>query len=414
MKRLPLFLSIAAIPVIALTLLYPDRAFDGARSIGETYVSTEGADIVVFVSKDCPHCADLKEYAALKEWGVEYREVSQTESQQLFSKLQERSPNLNQWVPTTVIDGKIIQGYNTHETTGQLLTFLLKQCQESKEGCLPFGEFLESDAQVEVRTADGICEEDCEIDLDKYVFNLPIIGTIDLTVLSLPALSVLLGFLDGFNPCAMWVLITLLTLLISTNDMKKIWVIGGTFLFISGAVYYLFIAAWLNAFLLVGFNLVLQKIIGLVAVGGGGFYLYEAFGKNPNECKVTNIGSRQKMIAKMKHILEISAWPAIILGVSILAISVNMIELVCTAGLPAVFTQILAFNDVGAFARYGYIGLYILLYMIDDFVIFAIAVYTLHATGLTTKYQRFTLIFGGVLMYGLGLLLIFAPEILTF
>jgi uncharacterized membrane protein HdeD (DUF308 family) len=116
----------------------------------------------------------------------------------------------------------------------------------------------------------------------------------------------------------------------------------------------------------------------------------------------------------MKHILQISAWPAMVIGVAILAISVNTIELVCTAGLPAIFTQILAFNDVSTLARYSYIGLFILLYMIDDFIIFAIAIYTLHATGLTKKYARFTLIFGGVLMYALGLLLIFAPEALTF
>ena len=90
-----------------------------------------------------------------------------------------------------------------------------------------------------------------------------------------------------------------------------------------------------------------------------------------------------------------------------------MIELVCTAGLPAIFTQILAFNDVTNAARYGYIGLYIMMYMIDDIVIFSIAVMTLHASGLTTKYRSLTLIFGGVLMYTLGLLLIFAPEVLT-
>ena len=212
----------------------------------------------------------------------------------------------------------------------------------------------------------------------------------------------------------MWVLITLLTLLINTHDMKKVWVIGGTFLFVSGAIYYLFIAAWLNVFLLIGYNFWVQKVIGIVAIGGGGFYLYEAFGKDPNECSVRDLSARQRTIAKMKHILEISAWPAMILGVSILAISVNMIELVCTAGLPAIFTQILAFNDITDLARYWYIFIYIILYMIDDMVIFGIAVYTLHATGMTTKYRRFTMIFGGVLMYSLGILLIFAPNALMF
>jgi len=414
-KRLLFFIGLALVPVIALGIIFPDRAFDGAKGTGDgIYVSTTGADIVVFVSKDCPHCRDLKEYAALQEWEIEYLEISEAESQKLFSKLQERAPGLNQGVPTTVINQDVIQGYKNHETTGQLLSFLLKQCQDSNEGCQPFREFLESNIHVEVRTAEGICEDDCEVDLDKYIFDLPLLGKVDLTLMSLPALSILLGFLDGFNPCAMWVLITLLTLLISTKDMKKVWVIGGTFLFVSGAVYYFFIAAWLNAFLLIGYNLWVQKIIGIVAIGGGGFYFYEAYGKNPNECQITNMSQRQKTIARMKEILKISAWPAMIIGVAILAFSVNLIELVCTAGLPAIFTQILAFNDVSTLARYSYLGLYILLYMIDDFVIFAIAVYTLHATGLTTKYARFTLVFGGFLMYALGILLIFAPEILTF
>jgi hypothetical protein len=330
--------------------------------------------------------------------------------------VQEHAPALQQGVPTIIIDGKILQGYETDMTTGLHLKNIYEECVQSDDGCLPFQEFLRSDAEdVEVMSAaNATCTEHCESDTSKYTLNLWFIGPVDLTIMSLPAISILLGFLDGFNPCAMWVLITLLTLLINTHDMRKVWVIGGTFLFVSGAVYYLFIAAWLNVFLLIGYNMWVQKVIGLVAIGGGGFYLYEAFGKDPNQCKVTNLSARQRTIARMKEVMNYSAWPAMILGVAILAISVNMIELVCTAGLPAIFTQILAFNNVTDLARYGYIGLYILLYMIDDFVIFAIAVFTLHATGMTTKYRRFTLIFGGALMYILGLLLIFWPEALTF
>lgn len=415
MKRISLAIGIAMIPVVIIALIYPDRFIDGRGKIEGKYQMNPGADIVVFVQETCPHCADFKEFAEAQGWEVDYREISQVSSQYMFEDVQEHTPALNQGVPTFVIDGHVLQGYKTVETTGEKIKSIYDACIEDSEGCLPYEEFIASDATVDLESAaEGTCTEGCDEPLEKYIFDLWFIGEVDLTLLSLPVLSILLGFLDGFNPCAMWVLITLLTLLISTSDMKKVWIIGGTFLFVSGAIYYLFIAAWLNVFLLIGFNLIVQKIIGIVAIGGGGFYLYEAFGKNPNECKVTNLSQRQKTVARMKHVLEISAWPAMILGVAILAISVNMIELVCTAGLPAIFTQILAFNEVTNAARYSYIGLYILLYMIDDFVIFAIAVYTLHATGLTSKYRRFTLIFGGCLMYGLGLLLIFAPEILTF
>ena len=416
MSRFHLWFIGVLVPVAVLALLYPQRFFHGPTVGSELqYTPSPGADIVVFVRDGCPHCADFHEFAIEQGWDVDYHEVTQIDAQRMFTDLQERAPALNQGVPTIVLDGHVLQGYETHDTSGASIAAKYTACQSSTDGCLSYKDFVNSDATVDVESStQGICNEDCDADLDKYSLDLWLIGTVDLTLLSLPSLALLLGFLDGFNPCAMWVLITLLTLLINTHDMKKVWIVGGTFLFVSGAVYYVFIAAWLNVFLLIGLNAIVQKIIGAVAILGGGFYLYEAFGKNPNECKVTNLSRRQRVIARMKNIMQISKWPAMILGVSILAVSVNMIELVCTAGLPAVFTQILAFNDISNIYRYGLIGLFILMYMIDDLVIFAIAVHTLHASGLTTKYRRFTLIFGGVLMYALGLLLIFAPEALTF
>jgi len=413
MKRIAVFCALAFVPVAALSLLYPERAFEPPQ-LEERSLSVEGADIVAFVRDGCPHCAAFERYALEQKWDVEYHEVTQLDAQRLFGKLQERAPALGQGVPTIVINGTVSQGYSTDDVAGIAIKKRLDACRSSAAGCMAFDAFIASSKKIDVLTTGQTCTEDCDADLDKYTIDLWFVGPVDLTLLSLPALSLLLGFLDGFNPCAMWVLITLLTLLINTHDMRKVWVIGGTFLFVSGAVYYLFIAAWLNVFLLIGYNFWVQKIIGIVAIGGGGFYLYEAFGKDPNQCKVTDLGRRQKIIGKMKHIMEISAWPAMIFSVAILAVSVNMIELVCTAGLPAVFTQILAYNEISHLARYGYIGLFILMYMIDDLVIFGIAIYTLHATGITTKYRRFTLIFGGLLMYGLGLLLIFAPEALTF
>jgi glutaredoxin len=414
-KRILGCIVLALLPALALALAFPERAWK-TSPLPERYLSTQGASLVAFVRDGCPHCAAFEAFAGKEGWAVEYHEVTELGTPELFAALQEHAPLLQQGVPTIVIDGKIFQGYETDITTGLLLKHAYAECLESGDGCLPFRDFLASEERnVEVLTAtNATCTQHCKEDMGKYTLNLWFIGPVDLITLSLPMLSILLGFLDGFNPCAMWVLITLLTLLINTHNMRKVWVIGGTFLFVSAIVYYLFIAAWLNVFLLIGYNAWVQKIIGLIALAGGGFYLAEALGKDPNQCKVSNLSARQKTIARMKAIMSYSAWPAMILGVAVLAVSVNMIELVCTAGLPAVFTQILALNNVPDLARYGYIGLYILLYMIDDLAIFAVAVFTLHATGFTTKYKRFTLIFGGALMYVLGLLLIFAPEALTF
>jgi len=411
-RRLLLFFIGAFLPAVVIALIFPGRIFRN-QPVAPPPPEIRG-DIVAFVSDNCPHCAAFKAYAAAQKWNVDLFEISQPTSQELFAKVQERAPSLQQGVPTIVVNGHIIQGYKDDATTGKRIGSLLSAMQKQPDESVSFEEFLVSEQHVKVETTEGTCTEGCTVNLDEYIFDVPLIGKVDLTRLSLPMLSVLVGFLDGFNPCAMWVLITLLTLLIATRDPKKIWMIGGTFLFVSGAMYYLFIAAWLNAFLILGFNAWVQKIIGLIAIGGGAFYFYEALGKDPNACAVTDAQQKKRIIDRMRDILQKAAWPAMLLGVAVLAISVNAIELVCTAGLPAVFTQILAFNDVTPLARYLYIGLYILLYMIDDIVIFAIAVWTLHATGLTRKYARFTLIFGGFLMYALGFLLIFAPEVLTF
>lgn len=426
-KRLTLFLLLGFLPIVALALIFPQRLLpprNAEPESGPPAVTESGAiipagqsdvpDMTAFVSKDCPHCAAFKAFAARQGWRVEEFDIATTEGQRLFARLQERAPGLQQGVPTVVLNGRVLQGYKDDETTGANLVTILAEARRDPAARTTFTAFLASERTARVETAEGTCTENCTVDFGSYPLNVPFLGTVDLGLLSLPVLSILLGFLDGFNPCAMWVLVTLLTLLVATRDPKKIWMIGGTFLFVSGAMYYLFIAAWLNAFLIIGFNAWVQKVIGLVAIGGGAFYFYEALGKDPNACAVTDFQQKKRIIDRMKAILEKSKWPAMLLGVSVLAVSVNAIELVCTAGLPAVFTQILAFNEVPPLARYGYMALYILLYMIDDVLIFAIAVYTLHATGLSKKYARFTLIFGGFLMYALGVLMLFAPEVLTF
>jgi glutaredoxin/cytochrome c biogenesis protein CcdA len=378
----------------------------------------------VYVRDGCPHCAALEEF--MEKWweegdapSVTYYEVLESETQRMFKLVQKRLPGLSQGVPTIILDGKIIQGYTTDDKTGKNIRNMYNRCKDREDGCITYDAFLAGAGASTLAESSSTCSGDptepCESsDNEKYIFDLWFVGETDLRDLSLPGLALLLGGLDGFNPCAMWVLISLLTLLINTRSWKKIIVIGGTFLIVSGVMYYIFIAAWLNVFLLIGFNFWVQKIIGIVAIGGGSFYLYEAFGKDPNQCKITSYKGRQKTLDRMKKVMSASSWPLMILGVSVLAISMNLVELVCTAGLPAIFTAILAQNALLDWEYYYYIGLYIAAYMFDDLVIYCIAIGTLHATGFTTKYRKFTLVFGGVLMAILGILLIFFPEVLTF
>jgi len=103
-----------------------------------------------------------------------------------------------------------------------------------------------------------------------------------------------------------------------------------------------------------------------------------------------------------------------LLGVSALAFSVNLIELLCSAGLPVVFTQMLALNNLNAVQHYLYILLYIFFFMLDDVIVFIVSMLTLEAFGITTKYTKYSHLIGGILMLVIGALLIFRPEVLMF
>lgn len=232
---------------------------------------------------------------------------------------------------------------------------------------------------------------------------------IDYSQLSLPGLTIVLGLLDGFNPCAMWVLVFLLTLLINTKDRKKIWLIGGTFIFISGLVYYLFMAAWLNAFLFIGYLKIARIIIGVGAIIFGVINIKDAI-KYRGQCKVGK--SRFKIIEKIKAILAPRALPASLLGVIFLAFTVNLFELLCSAGFPAIYTATLTMAHLPGWQYYLYLLAYIILYMLDDLIIFIAAVLTLRLLSLTHKFSFYSNLIGGLLMVILGLLLIFRPEAL--
>ena len=101
-------------------------------------------------------------------------------------------------------------------------------------------------------------------------------------------------------------------------------------------------------------------------------------------------------------------------GIIGLAASVNLIELACSSGLPLVYTQILALNDLSKLQYLIYILIYIFFFLIDDIIIFAIAMKTLEISGISTKYTKYSHLIGGIIMLIISLLMAFKPEWLMF
>jgi hypothetical protein len=160
--------------------------------------------------------------------------------------------------------------------------------------------------------------------------------------------------------------------------------------------------------------LVVRTIIGIVAIGGGAYSIHDFYSNKNAECKVGDIDKKQKIMDRMKEVVRRPSFILALIGLLALAFAVNLVELICSAGIPAVFTQVLTMTGISALGYYGYMFLYILFYMLDDMIVFIVAMKTLEITGATTKYTRMSRLIGGIIMLIIGILMILKPEYLTF
>lgn len=260
-------------------------------------------------------------------------------------------------------------------------------------------------------------QKDTSNNSSDYIRNIPLLGDVNIKEVSLPLMSIVIGFVDGFNPCAMWVLLFLIGMLFNMKDKKKMWILGIVFLTTSALVYLAIMLAWLKVAISFNTSSILKLLIALVALIAGVInirsYIKEK-NKKDDGCEVVDEKKRKKIFSRIKKITTEKKFILSIVGIMALAISVNLVELACSAGLPLIFTQVLAFNNLN-FLQYGfYMFLYILFFLMDDIVVFAIAMKTLDIKGISSKYGKYSHLIGGILMLLIGLLMIFKPEWLMF
>lgn len=407
-------------------------------------------DLYLFWGEGCPHCA--KEKAYLSEIENKYPnlkinafEIYNNSTNQEYFKEAGKVLNENvSGVPFTVIGDEAYTGFNESITPDQIEE-RIKYCSENicpdsiaaivyEDSNGPPLVLAPSNESSEVGVAStsspvGFVEPTLEplqplepipvpeVEKESPIpdsISFPILGEINTKNLSLPIFTIVIAGLDGFNPCAMWVLIFLITLLVGIHDRTKRWLLGITFIAASALVYFVFMSAWLNIILFIGYIFWVRIAIGFVAISGGAYNLKEYFTNKENACKVTGGNRRQKIFSRLKEItLEKNILIALV-GIILLAFAVNLVELVCSAGLPVVYTQVLALSDLATWQYYAYMFFYILIFMADDLIVFFTAMLTLEVTGVSTKYVRVSHLIGGILMLILGALLILRPELLMF
>ncbi len=367
-------------------------------------------NIYVFTSKKCPRCQKEKEFLEnikKNHFNIKiiYLDVlSNKENQKLLQQVV-RELNINGGgLPTTIIGKTYFIGFNESTTGGAIENAII---DAKKNNPQDFVGNLIKKKEIE------IFQKKPKHEIPEKI-NIPFLGEIQIKNLSLPILTILFGAIDGFNPCAMWALVMLLSFLIIVPNRKKMFLLGSLFIFVSAFVYFLFMVAWLNFFIFFSYIKWLQILIGLVAILGGLFYLKEFFLNKDNSCKVSSNKFKQKISQKIFFLTENKKIYLAIAGICVLAFFVNLIELICSAGLPVVYTQILSLSSLNPLQYYLYVILYIFVFMLDDLLVFSIAFFSLHLIKLTTKYFRFSHLIGGVILLIIGILLIFKPQYLTF
>lgn len=242
--------------------------------------------------------------------------------------------------------------------------------------------------------------------------DLPWLGELQLSKFSLPFLTIIIGLADGLNPCAMWVLVYLISLLVSIKKKKKIWILVGSFVLASGILYFLFMAAWLNVFLLIGYIRPITILIGLFAMGAGimNIKTYIASRGSPS-CTIGDTASKQRTRGRIENIIYQPLSAATIAGIVALAFIVNSIEFACSAALPAIYTHFLSLHNLNNLHYYEYILLYVLFFMLDDLIIFSLDALAIGSdTG--KRYAKHCAVLGGLLLLLLGLVMTFQPNLL--
>jgi glutaredoxin len=379
--------------LVAVLLLLPAQPCAAAERIVEA-----------FVREGCPHCAQAE--AFLAQLGGEdptlrivVRDVGREPAAlDRLKELARASPGAAARVPAVYAGGELIVGYTKEAGTDKLIRAALA------------GQGAASDAKP-LDTGSCAAEEDalaCAAQPgEPERFEITVLGrTLSLDDAGLPAFALVMGLLDGFNPCSMWVLILMISLLAPLNDRRRMVAIAGTFVAIQGIAYFLMLTAWLNLFLLIGLARWSEIAIGAIALVAGLVNVKDFFAFGRGISLSIPERHRADIYKRIKALLHTQTLGAAIVGTIVLGVLVQIVEFMCTSGFPALFTRILTLRAPDAASYYGYVLLYVAAYMFDDFVILGIGVATLSRHRLQEREGRYLKLLAGVVMIGLAIYLL--------
>lgn len=393
------------LPALALWLLWLT-----GPGIGQAADLAEPrADIELFTREGCPHCAAAKLFLDdLQQERPDLRIVisdvgMDTVARSRLNALAATRGIRALGVPAFSLGGELIVGYTGAQTTGARIRALLIDRPSSRMGePAPKG-------ACPAETTEPCRQETAGLAAEIEAVDTPFFGRLTVREVGLPVFTVALGLLDGFNPCSMWVLVFMLSLLAGLRDRLKMVLIAGTFVAVEGLAYFAFMAAWLNVFLVIGLSRATQVVLGGVAGLAGALNVKDFFAFGRGVSLRIPDAAQPGLYARLRAVLQAEHLAGALVGAVALGVLVQIVELACTAGFPALYTQILTLRHLPWWGYYGYLGLYNAAYMLDDVLVLAIGVVTLSQRRLQEREGRWLKLISGAVMLVLGASLIMNP-----
>jgi cytochrome c biogenesis protein CcdA/glutaredoxin len=432
-KRVRFWTFLALIPVL-VGLITPSPSRVSAQSTGAT--------IYIFWGEGCPYCEMAKtnlQPIAEQDPRISYKDFeiyNNLENRDLFMAFAAAYGMEPRYVPTIFIGERYWEGFSTDiqsEIETYLNTCLTSGCNDLGAQVLagtslplteptlsPTPEWTPT-AQVptptEPETTSIVGEPEIAPTpepVSGQTITLPLIGTIDLSGQSLLVSTLIISFVDGFNPCSLWVLSILLSITLQTKSRKKVLIVGGVFLLTTAFLYGLFIAGVFSLLRIISFMGWIQVMVALIALGFALVNIKDYFWYKEGVSFTISDDKKPGIYQRMRGILRHSdsAWQLI--GATIVfAAGIALVELSCTAGFPVIWSNILASQNVEMVTFVLLLLVYMLIYLLDELGIFLVAVFTLRSTKLEEKHGRVLKLIGGVLMLTLAVVMLVDPTVMN-
>ncbi len=394
---LPLFLSPMANAMVSIDSVSSEPVWYEKDVNGHPVIH-----LYFFWSKKCPHCLKArpdimemdKEYPWLKLHSLEL--VDRPENIRTYVSMAAMFGNDARSVPAFMFCGNLVSGYENKASTGRLLTSYLMACYQFVQENNPDNTVAFVFDQNESPSVD-----------------IPFLGSITADDYSLSVLTVFIAGMDAFNPCAFFVLLFLLSMMVHGRSRARMALIGGIFVFFSGLIYFLFMTAWLNLFLYLGELRFITLTAGALAILIALINIKDYFWFKKGFSLTIPDHEKPGLIDRIRKLLCLESISTVIVATVVLAIVANSYELLCTAGFPMIYTRILTLKALSVESYYFYLLMYNLIYILPLLLIVIVFTIKLGSRKLSEREGMVLKLLSGVMMLMLGLLLVVSPQLLN-